>query len=139
MKKSISLLIVLILLLQVFSVSSLAATESNAYIRKYSALLSNPSSGVVQINFSVYGTALMSSLGAETIELYENGSLVKTFSRYDALYASSMATSNAYSFHGHVSYSGTSGSSYYAIVTVFASDGMGTGYESCTTGSIVLP
>ena len=116
-----------------------AATESNKYISAYGASITNPSGNVVRINFNVTGTNYMSSLGASTIELYENGSLVKTFSRYNPAYTSSMVTTNALYFYSHVTYSGSSGCTYYAIVNVFASDGSGTGTESCSTGSITLP
>ncbi len=138
MKKAVALIIVCAIFLML-SATAFAAIESNAYIDRYGAAISNPSSGVVRIDFNVYGTDYMSSLGATKIELYKDGSKVKTFSMYDPLYAGAMVTTNDDWFYGHVTYSANSGSTYTAFVTVFASDGSGTGTESCWTGSVYIP
>ena len=139
MKKAAALILVCILLLQVFSISAFAATESNAYISRYSAYISNPSNGVVRVDFSVRGTGYMDVLGASYIDLYENGTLVKTFSMYNSLYAPTMVTNNAFVFYGYVTYSASPGSSYYAVVTLYASNSYGSGTESCTTGTVIIP
>ena len=138
MKKAVALVLACLVLLS-FSSTAFALKESNAYISRYSALISNPSSGVVRVDFYVYGTGTMSSLGASSIVLYENGVPVKTFSMYDPLYASTMVTTNEDWFYGYVTYSANSGSTYTAYVTVFASDGYGSGSESCTAGSVYIP
>ena len=139
MKKAAAFILVCVLLLQVFSISAFAATESNAYISRYSAYISNPSNGVVRVDFSVTGTGYMSVIGASYVDLYENGSLVKTFSMYNALYAPTMVTYNDYNFYGYVTYSANPGSSYYAVVTLYASNSYGSGTENCTTGTVVIP
>lgn len=139
MKKAAAFILVCVLLLQVFSISAFAATESNAYISRYSAYISNPSNGVVRVDFSVRGTGYMDVLGASYIDLYENGTLVKTFSMYNALYAPTMVTNNAFVFYGYVTYSANPGSTYYAVVTAYAANSYGSGTESCTTGSVTIP
>lgn len=139
MKKAAAFIFVCVLLLQVFSISAFAATESNAYISRYSAYISNPSNGVVRVDFSVRGTGYMDVLGASYIDLYENGTLVKTFSMYNALYAPTMVTNNAFVFYGYVTYSANPGSTYYAVVTAYAANSYGSGTESCTTGSVTIP
>lgn len=138
MKKAVSLILVCLFLLSLSS-GALAATESNAYISRYGAQISITSSGAVRVDFNVYGTDYMNTLGASSIVLYENGLPVKTFSMYDPLYASSLITTNDDWFYGHVTHSANSGSTYIALVTVFASDGTGTGTEACYTGSIMAP
>lgn len=138
MKKAVSIILVCTILLM-FSVTAFAAMESNAYIARYGAQISNPSSGVVRVDFNVYATDYMSSLGASSIVLYENGVPVKTFSMYDPLYTAAMVTTNDDWFYGHVTYSANSGSTYTAIVSVFASDGYGSGSESCSAGSVYIP
>ena len=138
MKKAVALILVIFFLLTA-STAAFAATESNAYITRYGALISSPSSGSVKVSFNVVGTDYMSSIGARTIVLYENGTPVKTFSMYNPAYAPNMYTTNDDIFIGYVTYPANSGSSYFAIVTVFASDGTGTGTETCSTNSITIP
>ena len=139
MKKTAASLLVCIFLIQVFSPMAFAATESNAYINEYGAGLSNPSSNVIQVDFHVYGTGYMSSLGANIIYLYEDGALLAMFSRYNPAYTSYMMATNSYRFFGSISYPAKPGSTYYAIVTFFATDGYGTGTEGCTTGTLTIP
>lgn len=139
MKKTAVSLLVCILLIQIFSPLALAATESNAYISEYGAGLSSPSSNVIQVDFHVYGTGYMSSLGSSIIYLYEDGSLLATFSRYNPAYTSYMMTTNSYRFFGSISYPAKPGSTYFAVVGFFATDGSGTGTEGCTTGTLTIP
>ena len=93
----------------------------------------------MRVDFSVRGTGYMDVLGASYIDLYENGTLVKTFSMYNSLYAPTMVTNNAFVFYGYVTYSASPGSSYYAVVTLYASNSYGSGTESCTTGTVIIP
>ena len=140
MKKAAALILICLMLMQVASPIAFAATEANAYISAYGSSITNPSSGVIHVGFSVTGTNYMSSLGASFITLYEDGSAIKTYSRYNVSDAPYMVATNRLSFSNHVTYSSAkAGSTYYAVVTVFASDGSGTGTESCTTGSITIP
>ncbi|MBQ6273894.1 MAG: hypothetical protein IJK63_06675 [Oscillospiraceae bacterium] len=139
MKKTAALILCIFIFLQAFSPMSFAATESNAYISEYGCGISKPSSNTVRIDFYVIATNNMDSLGASTIYLYRDGSLVKTFSRYNFQYTASMVTTNNYNFFGHVTYTNAPEGTYYAVVNVFASDGTGTGTEGCTTGSITIP
>lgn len=139
MKKTVALCSVLILFLLVYTNSALAATESNKYISMYYADISNPSSGVIRVEFGVDGTSVMTMLGAQTIDLYENGVLIRSFSRYNAIDAPFMVNTNDQYCYKHVSYPANSGSTYSAVVTVFATNATGTGTETCTTGSITIP
>ena len=139
MKKAVALVLVLTLFLLSFAVTAFAATESNPYISSYSAAISNPSGKTVRVDFSVFGTGYMSSLGANTIYLYEDGTLIKAFVKSNPLYAPTMVTSNAYYYYGYVTYTGKSGSTYYAEVHCFATNASGTGTETCSTNSITIP
>lgn len=139
MKKTAALILVCIIFLQVFSPISFAATESNAYITAYGASISKSSTTTLRIDFSVAATNVMGSLGASTITLYKDGSPVKTFSRYNPLYTAYMVTTNTDVFYGHVTYTNASAGTYYAVVSVFASNETGSGSEGCTTGTITIP
>ena len=139
MKKTACLIFACVLLFQVLSPVAYAAPATNSQISSYGAYVSNPSGSQVRIDFLVYGTGRMSSIGASTIDLYEDGTLVKTFSNTDPTYYSSMVNTNAYSKLSYVTYSGKAGSTYFAAVYVFATDSNGTGTAGCTTGTVTLP
>lgn len=139
MKKTAALILAFILLFQAFSPISFAATESNPYISEYGCGISKPSNNTVQISFYVIATDDMDTLGASRVSLYKDGSLVKTYLWNTPQYTASMVTTNNYNFYGSVTYSNASAGSYYAVVRLFASDGTGTGSESCTTSTITIP
>ena len=138
-KKTAALILVCIILLQISAPIAFASTESNAYISLYGAGLSSPSSDVIQIDYYLYGTGYMNSLGADYIYLYEDGSLVAFFSRYNPVYSPAMMTTNSYRFFGSVSYPAKAGSTYYATVSFFATNSSGTGTEGCSTGNYTMP
>lgn len=139
MKKAAASILVCILIIQVFSPVAFAATKSNAFINEYGAGLTSPSSDTIQVNFYLYGTGYMSSLGATTINLYEDGALLATFSRFNPVYTASMMTTNSYRFFGSISYPAKAGSTYYATVSFFATNSSGTGSEGCSTGNYTMP
>ena len=139
MKKTVSLLLACVILLQLPAPGAFAATESNAFITEYGAELYSPSSDVIQVDFYLYGTDYMSSLGASMIYLYEDGALLATFSRYNPIYTSVMTTTNSYRFLGSISYPAKAGSTYYAIVSFYATNSSGTGTEGCTTNNYTIP
>ncbi len=138
MKRAVALIVVVLILLTCTS-TAFAATTSNHYIIRFGAMISSPSSGTVRVDFNVHGRDYMSSIGASSIVLYENGSPVKTFSMYDPLYATDLYTTNTDIFYGHVTYPANSGSTYSAVVSLFASDGSGSGFETCITGDVIIP
>jgi len=119
--------------------TAMAATESNTHISAFGADVSFVSPGTVQVDFNVRGKSVMSSLGANRVDLYKDGSLVYTFNRSDPNYSSAMQTTNEIVFYGDVSYPASPGSTYYAKVYLFATNSLGTGYETVTTGSITVP
>lgn len=139
MKKIAIFVLVAILFIQVFSPMAFAATTSNSYISAFGANITNSSNGNIRINFDVTGTAYMNSLGASSIELYEDGSLIRFFSSSNPVYAPYMVASNEIWFWSTLSYPAKSGSTYYAVVSFFATNSTGTGTEVCMTNSITIP
>ena len=139
MKKTAALILALFIVFSTFSPMSFAAIESNAYVASYGGSISKPSSDSVKINFHVFATHYMDSLGASTVTLYKDGSPVKIFSQYNPQYTANMVTTDYYYFYGSVTYTNATAGTYYAVVTVFASDGTGSGSESFTTGTITIP
>lgn len=141
MKKFIRLLSLLLILTIGLSsaAGAVCATEatplSNAYINSVRASVSK-SDNTLYISFTVYGTGIMTSVGASCIKLYtSDGSLVKTF--YSSAYPT-MLGSNRGAYTGTVSYPGTSGKTYYAVVTAYAANSTGSGTENYTTGTVTI-
>lgn len=105
------------------------STQASRYIiSTYAYAETGSSTGTINIQFNISANGKMTSLGASKIQIYNtSGTCVKTF------YASStsgMLGSNRYAFSSYVTYSGKSGSKYYAVVTFKASDS--SGGDSCT-------
>lgn len=119
MKKNIIKTCLLLLIMSLLLNSTVFAFEdSNIYISYTSGSISSTSSGYLTVSFSVTANEEMSTLGAQTIELYSltNG-LVKTFrpSEYP-----SMLTKSSVTYNSSVSCSMTSRETYYAIITFYA-------------------
>ncbi len=111
------------------------APYSNAYIKSLTAGLSK-SGDTLYVTFTTKGTAPMTSIGASCVKIYTaDDTLVKTFW---SAYNPSMLGSNC-SFYTHtLSYDGTDGTTYYAVVTGYASYGGGSGTETYTTQTLTL-
>ena len=108
---------------------------SNAYISSITGALSK-SGDTLYVTFTTHGTRIMTSVGASCIKIYtSDGTLVKTLW---SAYNPSMLGSNTYSYTGTVSYDGTDGTTYYAVITGYASYGGGSGTETYTTASLTL-
>lgn len=138
MKKAIRILAIVLIIASLSSTAAFAATQSNAYISYYNAAASSDGNGNVRIDFGVCGTDTMATLGASKVRIYtEDGMLVAVFYSANELYAADMLGSNRLAFYGHVTYEGTPGQAYYAIVTVYASDGVGSGTENYLTNTVV--
>lgn len=95
-----------------------AFEDNNIYISYTSGRLSSASYGYLTVSFSVTANDEMSTLGAQTIELYSltNG-LVKTFRQSEY---PSMFTNNSATYNSSVSCSMTPGETYYAVITFYA-------------------
>lgn len=126
MKHTIRRLTSLILTLCMIStiLTSFAAARSSAYLDAYSAGCNPRSGGEIAIWVDVTGTkAKMDCLGADKIYLYEstdgtNFTRVKIFNRSDY---PNMTVTNANNYYKTaVTYQGTVGNYYYAVVYVYA-------------------
>ncbi len=106
-----------------------ALTESNAYISSWSGAVSVSNNGTVTVNFGTHGTDLMDRIGASEISLYENGQFKKYFSATNPLYTATMMGTDDYDFYGYVTYAGTKGKTYQALITVYAEKDGGSGIE----------
>lgn len=110
-------------------------TRSSRYILSTHAAVTAMGGGTIRITYSVTAYYSIDELGACQINLYKsNGQLMKTY--YSSAYASMMGY-NTFSHNGYVTYPGTPGTSYYAIITYYAQDGSIGEYKSLTTNTTI--
>jgi hypothetical protein len=77
----------------------------------------------------------MTTIGATSIKIYKYGGTSPVYTFNSSSY-SSMLGSNRISYGSSVSYSGTSGTKYYAVVTFYAKNSNGSSTETYTTGYV---
>ena len=140
MKKSVSILLVLVLSVSVIALTTSAIYSSN-YLKSY-ASTATVSGKNVTISTMVTGVSTMESIGISSIILYEKPknatkwNYVDTYTSDDfpdiVSYGSAMSVSSP-------SFDGTSGSSYYAAITVFASKNGGSDSRTITTNTVTVP
>lgn len=118
--------------------ASASVARSSPTLSSYSAVATQGNSaGEIIITYDVCANAIASSLGVSKIEIYKlNGSYVTT------IYPTSLnglKTSKAMWHRSSYTYTGISGTYYYAEVTVFATiDGV-TDSRTVTTNSVKAP
>ena len=115
-KKTIRLCaFMLALLLCISLLSPIAMAErGSAYIFSYGADMSAGNNGKVTAWFTITGTGMMDQIGSTTINIYENGTFVKSYSHTTT---TGMMASDKFYHSGSVTYDGTVGKSYYAFIT----------------------
>lgn len=132
--KTISLMLVLAMMLSTCAFA--IETKSSAYLFSYSGTLTRTSTGKLCISFDVTGTNTMIDIGASTVRVYKsNGTLMATYS-YTAY--SSMMAHNTFFHSSSLTYSGTTGESYYCIITFHARNANGYDSKNYATHSCTL-
>lgn len=118
--------------------ASASVTRSSPTLSSYSAVATRGSSaGKVIITYDVCANAIASSLGVSKIEIYRSNGTYVT-----AIYPTTLnglKTSNAMWHRSSYTYSGTSGVSYYAMVTVFATINGVTDSRTVKTNTVTAP
>lgn len=135
MIKRLSKLIAIVFMFALCLSSTAVAVDarSSEYIRTYSATASG-GSGSITVDFSITAKSSMNKLGASKIEIKNSsGTTVKTF--YSST-TTGMVTSNAITFTSSVTYNGTRGVKYYAVVYFIASNTNGSDTDSWTTNTV---
>ena len=134
MKRILRIAICLVLVFSLIgTVVAYALTESNAYISSIGGAVSVANDGTVTVNFGTHGTGCMDKIGASAISIYENGAHRKTFFYTNPLYTATMMGTNDYDFYGYVTYAGTKGNTYQALITHYAEKDGGCGTEHMWT------
>lgn len=136
----ISLAIVLAIIITTFgSVTASASTlRSSPTLSSYGAIITKgASTGKIVITYDVLANSIADSVGVSSMKIYKSdGSYVTTI---NATILNGFTTSGHMSHRNSYTYTGTSGTSYYAEVTVFATiDGV-TDSRTVTTNTVKAP
>lgn len=112
--------------------------RSSPTLTRYGAVITEGDrAGRIVITYDVLASHIADSVGVSSIEIYKSGGSYIT-----TIYATSLngfTTSEAMSHRNSYTYTGTSGTSYYAEVTVFATiDGV-TDNRTITTNTVKAP
>jgi len=119
-------------------VASAAVTRASPFISDYEINAKACGGGQIAIDFSVFGNARMSRIGALEIIVYQkSGSSWNIKHTYDE-YDTGMAVSNAPEYGNTIYYDGTVGATYMVEVTIFARNSAGEDTRSQTFSSIVV-
>ncbi len=142
MKKKIISVIALLLVISVYiAPPANAAVRASLYLTSYSTYIWPEGNGSMSIYFDVQGTGVMDEIGALSIRLQERpsgSSTWKTVKSYSYVNYPNMLSYNNNYYGSSVSYSGHTGYSYRAYVTVWAGiNGTGDSRE-ILTGTITV-
>ncbi len=137
-RRVLTLAIAVVLICSLFTSFAFAATlRASDSISSYNAVIY--SSGTkINVDCSITGTGRMKTIGIKSVKIYtSSGTNVATYSYttdgYEYLMGSDTGRKTA-----SVTYTGTSGKSYYAVVVFYASDGSGSDSRTHTTKTITL-
>ncbi len=141
MKRTFTFALALTMVLTCCSGAALAATfspQASLTLSSYEVMIKAGSkSGEIRINYDVTASKLADSLGVSSIEIYKsNGSYVTTIT---GTTSNGLVRNDSGSHMGVYSYIGTSGVSYYAKVTIFATVGSVSDSRTITTSTVKAP
>lgn len=142
MKRVFSIILAVMLFVTCCGGTALAANEIEPYASPTLAyydvvLLVGDSRGMLWIDFDVTASKPADSVGIKEIKIYKsNGTYVTTIT---GTTSNGLVWNNASTHMGTYEYKGTSGTSYYAEVTVFATIGSITDSRTITTSTEEAP
>lgn len=144
MKKKLIRTIAVLLIVSAFVApvanASNVSTRASLYLSSYNAYIYPSGNGNMSIYFNVVGTGTMDEIGALTISLQQKPSGSSTWTTvqtYRYTNYTNMLVYNNFSHGSSVAYSGVSGYSYRAYVTVWAGkDGVGDSRQILTAAVV---
>jgi hypothetical protein len=117
--------------------ASAGMLRASLYLSSYSAWATAKNNGNVQIDFDVAAKSLADKVGVtQIINQKKNGSSWNDVHTFSSNTTSGMLASNALFNCGDVTYAGTAGGEYRAVVTVYAKIGSGSDSKTVTTNSV---
>lgn len=140
MKKALNRIVIGILAITFCLAAANAAEmhiEASDYLSAYTASADASGSGKVNINYTVVSYDSMTQIGASEVAVQQKvGSSWSTVKYFDAATTPGLLTSNRSSYSNTITYQGTSGKVYRAVVTVYAGDSTGHDTRDVTTSSV---
>lgn len=135
-QKLCSILLAFLLLLGSVPTASAVNARASDYFSRTQDWCTALDDCKVLVEFDVVATHTMTTLGASSIAIWEkqsNGTYkqVKLYTRADGI-----MHSNAYYAYDSVTYQGTEGTKYYAVVTYYATDANGAEALTSTTNTV---
>ena len=129
-KRRICVILVVAMVLAIPVYAEEAQTRSSAYISMYDSYLYKSASNQIQVWFEVGGMGIMDEIGCSEIRVQRSstgtGNWVTMKTYYPEDYPE-MLSENDYSHIDYVTYTGTPGYYYRAIVIIYAKKGSGFG------------
>ncbi|MEA4955805.1 hypothetical protein SDC9_51422 [bioreactor metagenome] len=117
----------------------ITATPNRAsdYLEYYNAWANTGAKREVIISFDVNATGVMDLVGANCIVVQEkNGSSWAGVATYYGSVSNGMLAADADAFTGNITYMGTAGKDYRALVTVYAGNSTGDDSRTVTTNTV---
>lgn len=139
MKNKRSVICIILAVVLCFScVVTAGAIEPRAseYLDAYDGYVEAIGNGEVEIWFEVYGKAIMTQIGAQTITLQEKAvgsSTWRTVANYHYTNYDNMMGGGTDYYIDHVDYEGIAGASYKAYITIWAGNNNGGDSRNITT------
>lgn len=141
MKKVLSHITVFVFAMTVFIGNVFAAEQSSLYLSGYRAWLTPESGGKVDITIHVQAVDYMDDVGALYVEIWESsdgGSTWDCATTYNcSMYPELLVQDDVLYYDTPISYEGTAGYKYYAVVGVYAGDSTGSDCKEYQTYTVV--
>lgn len=136
--KIVSLVMVIAILVGIMPLVGAANVRASDYFWCTEAWATPTGNGNIIVEFDVSATETMKEVGTSKVVIYELQSnstykAVKTFTRYNT---AGLIEYNTFCSYGKVSYKGTPGIKYYAVVTFYAKNADGSETLNMTTKTI---
>ena len=115
----------------------LGSTRASDYIDNYSAWLSLGPGGKIYISFDIDAAGTMKLVGAKLIALeMKDAGVWKNIKNYSGTVSNGMYAQNVPTHGGTITYQGTVGNDYRAVVTFYAGDSTGGDNRIITTNAV---
>ena len=134
LKKLFRTVVVMAVVIAILCAPVAAAERASLYIVRTSVSISRSLNNKITVVFAITGTGTMDKIGASTVSFYKaDGTYLTTYSYTNPSYSHIMAYNNFYHADS-VTYQGTAGTSYYAVVDFLAmKDGGGDTHTMATS------
>lgn len=140
MKKTFTCIVSIVLAVSFCMVAASASTmhiEASDYLSYYDADVSTSGNGALEIEYYVYSYTNMSQIGVSKIVVQKKvGTSWSSVKYYYSASTAGLLTTNDSSYTNSITYQGTAGKTYRAVVTFYAGDSTGHDTRDFITNSV---